>query len=360
MAVRAGAEVTEVDASHAVGGSQPSAVAAVIACRQGRTVTTQTDPVASAEACRRQLRPIRQDHRAASTSATSTSVHPGALLLCCCMMALRHPRLRGGHQAPRRSRLPGVGPRICERPTAPPCSSPTTRSAAANRRCSRAMRIVFMDVLGIDQAIVAGFDGDRTVNVLAALWPERCRAMVSVSGYLIGSQAANVAPLEPGGRAGLVVPVLLRHGAGPEVTRPTGESLPTSSGAPCHRSGTSATRPSNGCCRPRQRRPRRDRRQLPVAHRPVPGEDRYMDLERVAQLPVHRRADDHPRRRRQRRPPPRTAAYVFGGSPASTSTGPSPRDRPQPPTGRSSSLRRRNPRSRHVHLTPTEIVMSTT
>ena len=58
--------------------------------------------------------------------------------------------------------------------------------------------IAFMDALGIDQAIVAGFDwGARTVNVLAALWPERCRAMVSVSGYLIGSQAANVAPLTP-------------------------------------------------------------------------------------------------------------------------------------------------------------------
>ena len=58
--------------------------------------------------------------------------------------------------------------------------------------------IAFMDALGIDQAIVAGFDwGARTVNVLAALWPERCRAMVSVSGYLIGSQAANVAPLPP-------------------------------------------------------------------------------------------------------------------------------------------------------------------
>ena len=58
--------------------------------------------------------------------------------------------------------------------------------------------IAFMDALGIDEAIVAGFDwGARTVNVLAALWPERCRAMVSVSGYLIGSQAANVAPLSP-------------------------------------------------------------------------------------------------------------------------------------------------------------------
>jgi pimeloyl-ACP methyl ester carboxylesterase len=55
-----------------------------------------------------------------------------------------------------------------------------------------------MDALGIDSAIVAGFDwGARTANIVGALWPERCKAMVSVSGYLIGSQAANKAPLPP-------------------------------------------------------------------------------------------------------------------------------------------------------------------
>jgi pimeloyl-ACP methyl ester carboxylesterase len=58
--------------------------------------------------------------------------------------------------------------------------------------------INLMDVLAIDSAIVAGFDwGARSANVVAALWPERCKAMVSVSGYLIGSQAANKAPLPP-------------------------------------------------------------------------------------------------------------------------------------------------------------------
>ena len=58
--------------------------------------------------------------------------------------------------------------------------------------------IALMDALDIDEAIVAGFDwGARTANVVAALWPERCRAMVSVSGYLIGGQAANIAPLPP-------------------------------------------------------------------------------------------------------------------------------------------------------------------
>src|SRR5437868_5754736 len=58
--------------------------------------------------------------------------------------------------------------------------------------------IAFMDALKIDKAILAGFDwGARTANIMAALWPERCKALVSVSGYLIGSQAANKAPLPP-------------------------------------------------------------------------------------------------------------------------------------------------------------------
>jgi pimeloyl-ACP methyl ester carboxylesterase len=58
--------------------------------------------------------------------------------------------------------------------------------------------IALMDALKIDKAILGGFDwGGRTVNIIAALWPERCKAMVSVSGYLIGSQEANKAPLPP-------------------------------------------------------------------------------------------------------------------------------------------------------------------
>jgi pimeloyl-ACP methyl ester carboxylesterase len=58
--------------------------------------------------------------------------------------------------------------------------------------------VALMDALGIESAIVGGFDwGARTANVIAALWSERCKAMVSVSGYLIGSQRANKAPLPP-------------------------------------------------------------------------------------------------------------------------------------------------------------------
>ena len=58
--------------------------------------------------------------------------------------------------------------------------------------------IALMDALGIGQAIIGGFDwGARSADVVAALWPDRCKALVSVSGYLIGSQAANKAPLAP-------------------------------------------------------------------------------------------------------------------------------------------------------------------
>ena len=58
--------------------------------------------------------------------------------------------------------------------------------------------IALMDALDIDRAIVAGFDwGARTADVVAALWPERCTGLVSVSGYLIGSQAAGGMPLPP-------------------------------------------------------------------------------------------------------------------------------------------------------------------
>lgn len=58
--------------------------------------------------------------------------------------------------------------------------------------------IALMDALKIQKAILAGFDwGARTAAVVAALWPERVKALVSVSGYLIGSQAANQAPLPP-------------------------------------------------------------------------------------------------------------------------------------------------------------------
>jgi pimeloyl-ACP methyl ester carboxylesterase len=58
--------------------------------------------------------------------------------------------------------------------------------------------IALMDALKIQKAIIGGCDwGARTADIIAALWPERCKALVSVSGYLIGSQEANKLPLPP-------------------------------------------------------------------------------------------------------------------------------------------------------------------
>jgi pimeloyl-ACP methyl ester carboxylesterase len=55
-----------------------------------------------------------------------------------------------------------------------------------------------MDALNIERATIAGFDwGARTADIIAALWPDRCRGIVSVSGYLIGSQASGAIPLPP-------------------------------------------------------------------------------------------------------------------------------------------------------------------
>lgn len=76
------------------------------------------------------------------------------------------------------------------------------RSAETPRNAQQAALaadgLALMDALGIQQAVVAGFDwGARTACIMAVLWPERCKALVSVSGYLIGSQAANAKPLPP-------------------------------------------------------------------------------------------------------------------------------------------------------------------
>jgi pimeloyl-ACP methyl ester carboxylesterase len=58
--------------------------------------------------------------------------------------------------------------------------------------------IALLDALAIERAVVAGFDwGARTADIVAALWPERCNGLVSVSGYLIGSQSVGRLPLPP-------------------------------------------------------------------------------------------------------------------------------------------------------------------
>src|ERR687897_1059858 len=58
--------------------------------------------------------------------------------------------------------------------------------------------IALMDALDIEKAILAGYDwGARTANIIAALWPERCKALVSVNGYLINNVDRNRLPLSP-------------------------------------------------------------------------------------------------------------------------------------------------------------------
>jgi pimeloyl-ACP methyl ester carboxylesterase len=80
----------------------------------------------------------------------------------------------------------------------------TTRFLAANtprngQQAALALdAIALLDALKIEKAVIGGFDwGARTADIVAALWPARCRALVSVSGYLIGSQELNRAPLPP-------------------------------------------------------------------------------------------------------------------------------------------------------------------
>ncbi|WP_433705892.1 alpha/beta fold hydrolase [Paraburkholderia sacchari] len=59
--------------------------------------------------------------------------------------------------------------------------------------------VALMDALNIQKAVLAGFDwGARTADIIAVLWPDRCKGLVSVSGYLIGSQEAGKKPLPPG------------------------------------------------------------------------------------------------------------------------------------------------------------------
>ena len=111
--------------------------------------------------------------------------------------------------------------------------------------------IALMDALGIHEAIIAGFDwGARAANVVAALWPGRCKAMVSVSGYLIGSPEAGQAPLLPAAELAWWYQFYFATERGRAAMTNTGASSPSSSGTPPRHSGTSATRPSTGAPRP--------------------------------------------------------------------------------------------------------------
>ena len=112
--------------------------------------------------------------------------------------------------------------------------------------------IALMDALGIEKAIIAGYDwGARTANIVAALWPERCKALVSVSGYLIGSQEANKMPLPPKAELQWWYQYLFRHRARPRRLRQIPARFCQAHLADSlRRNGSSTTPPSTAARRP--------------------------------------------------------------------------------------------------------------
>ena len=100
--------------------------------------------------------------------------------------------------------------------------------------------IALMDALMIDKAILAGCDwGARTANIIAALWPERCKAMVAVSGYLIGSQEIGKMPLPPKADSNGGTNIILPPNAAGPATKNTRTTLPSSFGRSPRRNGAS-------------------------------------------------------------------------------------------------------------------------
>jgi pimeloyl-ACP methyl ester carboxylesterase len=82
------------------------------------------------------------------------------------------------------------------------CGATTFLSSATFRNGQPAAvaldAIAFMDALKIEKAVIGGYDwGGRTADIIAANWPQRCKALVSVSGYLLANQEANKQPLPP-------------------------------------------------------------------------------------------------------------------------------------------------------------------
>ena len=173
--------------------------------------------------------------------------------------------------------------------------------------------IALMDALGIERAIIAGCDwGARTANIVAALWPERVKAMVSVSGYLIGSQRPTKA-VAAEGRTAMVVSVLLRHGTRPrgyEKYRRDFARLIWQLASPkwnfddatFDRSAAAFDNPDHVDDRDPQ---------LPLAARPGGGRAQVRRAGRAARrVPGHRRPDDHAGRRRQWRAASGPAVYA--------------------------------------------------
>ena len=111
--------------------------------------------------------------------------------------------------------------------------------------------IALMDALRIEQAILGGFDwGARTADIIAAIFPERCKGLVSVSGYLIGSQQVGQVPLPPPGSCSGGTSITSPPNAAGPATSDTGATLRSSSGRSLRRNGTSTRPPSSAAPRP--------------------------------------------------------------------------------------------------------------
>ena len=223
--------------------------------------------------------------------------------------------------------------------------------------------IALMDALKIEKAILAGFDwGARTANIVAALWPERCKAMVSVSGYLIGSQEAGKMPLPPKaelqwwyqfyfaterGRAGYDK---YRHDFAKLIWQLASPKW-NFDDATFDRSAAAFDNPDHVGIVIHNYRWR-----LGLAE----GEPQYDDLEkRLAAGPGHHRAHHHPRRRCQRRAASGPSSYAkkFSGSTRTGSSraasGTTCRRKRRKPSPRPSSMS--TVTDRHSHLRPLSV-----
>jgi pimeloyl-ACP methyl ester carboxylesterase len=111
--------------------------------------------------------------------------------------------------------------------------------------------VALMDALNIQSATIGGFDwGARTANIIGALWPERCKAMVSVSGYLIGSQESGKVPLPPKAEFEWWYQFYFATERGREGYDKYGTTFRSSFGNLLRRSGTSTTPHSIAARRP--------------------------------------------------------------------------------------------------------------
>ena len=216
------------------------------------------------------------------------------------------------HPDPRGGRPPGRGP-IPARLwlDAVPRREDTPRNG---EQAALAVDVVaLMDALKIERAVIAGFDwGARSAGIVAALWPERAKALVLVSGYLIGSVQANRIPLPPRAELAWWYQFYLRDRARPpRLRREHRWRSIGSSGRQPPRAGRSTTTRSIGP------RPRSTTPITPTSSSTTTAGGSGSPTGNAVQGPRgaargragHRRPDDHDGRRCQRRAPPGARAY---------------------------------------------------